>query len=90
MDAHRREKPNEALVGEPAAVERAEDARLETMRLAIGDLPDVLRETLRLKLAHDLSYDELAEVMAVPIGTIRSRLHHAVRTLRGVMRGNAD
>ncbi len=84
-DAHRRKRPHEALLDEPAAPHDAEDARLEPMRLAIGELPQTLRETLRLKLEHDLSYDELAEILEVPVGTIRSRLHHAVCKLREAM-----
>jgi RNA polymerase sigma-70 factor (ECF subfamily) len=59
-----------------------ENPRLERMRLAIGQLPDKHRETLELRLRDDLSYEEIAEVLSIPVGTVRSRLHHAVRQLR--------
>lgn len=58
------------------------DPRLERMRTAIDRLPDKLRETLDLRLRHDLSYEEIAQVLSIPVGTVRSRLHHAVRQLR--------
>ena len=65
---------------EPAAP--AEDPALADMRQAIGRLPDHLRETLELRLREDLSYDEIAAVLEIPVGTVRSRLHAAVKALR--------
>lgn len=58
------------------------DPRLPRMREAIAVLPDDLRETLELRLDAELSYEEIARVLDIPIGTVRSRLHHAVRRLR--------
>ncbi len=67
---------------EAAAPAPVENPRLERMRLAVGRLPDKHRETLELRLRDDLSYEEIAEVLSIPVGTVRSRLHHAVRQLR--------
>ncbi|MFO1478071.1 MAG: sigma-70 family RNA polymerase sigma factor [Verrucomicrobiota bacterium] len=66
------------LPDQPAAV----DPRLESMREAIGRLKPGFREALELRLQHELSYEEIAEALDVPVGTIRSRLHHAVLQLR--------
>ncbi len=82
LDARRRQHPAEPLLDEPAASAKCEDPRLEGMRQQIGALPEVLRETLLLKLQQDLSYEEIAEVLGVPIGTVRPRLHHDVLRLR--------
>lgn len=83
LDALRLPAPAEPLLREPdAPTHPPEDARLEPLRDAIARLPDAQRETLLLKLQHDLSYEEIAEVLAIPIGTVRSRLHHAVLQLR--------
>jgi RNA polymerase sigma-70 factor (ECF subfamily) len=86
LDAARRRRLTEELneqthLAVPAAVE---DARLEPLRAAIAGLPAPQREALLLKLQHELSYDEIAEVLAIPVGTVRSRLHHAVLRLREI------
>jgi RNA polymerase sigma-70 factor (ECF subfamily) len=83
VDAHRRMRPNEALapVDEPATAD-PEDERLEPMRAAIAALPERHREALLLKVQHELSYEEIATVLGIPVGTVRSRLHHAVLRLR--------
>ena len=62
-----------------------EDQRLPPMREAICQLAPELRETLELRLNDELSYEEIAGVLGIPIGTVRSRLHHAVRRLRSVL-----
>ena len=38
-------------------------------------LPDEFREVVVMRDLHDLSYAEISEALAVPIGTVRSRLH---------------
>jgi RNA polymerase sigma-70 factor, ECF subfamily len=63
----------------------AKDDRLTAMREAIRNLPAELRDTLELRLEQELSYEEIAHVLDIPIGTVRSRLHNAVRHLRDTM-----
>lgn len=83
IDALRAHRPTTELQAEPPAPEAAAaDDRLPAMRAAIAALPEQQREALQLKLQQELSYEEIAEVLAIPIGTVRSRLHHAVATLR--------
>lgn len=55
---------------------------MEALRRAIERLPEAQREVLALRLGDELSYAEIAAILAVPIGTVRSRIHHAVRRLR--------
>lgn len=83
LEALRARRPVIELLSEAAAPEVAlEDARLEPMRAAIASLPVMHREPLLLKLQQELSYVEIAEVLGIPVGTVRSRLHHAVSLLR--------
>lgn len=58
------------------------DPRLAAARETIAALPDLQREILDLRFQHDLSYAEIAETLGVPVGTVRSRLHNAMRLLR--------
>ena len=48
-----------------------------TVNAAIEALPEDLRQAIVLREVEGLSYDEIAEVMACPIGTVRSRIFRA-------------
>lgn len=60
----------------------ADDAQRNAMREAMARLPDHERDVLMLRLQDDLRYDEISTVLGIPVGTVRSRLHAAVRRLR--------
>ena len=45
-------------------------------------LPDEQREVLLMRFVDDMSLKEIATALNIPIGTVKSRLHHALRTLR--------
>ena len=63
-----------------AAAERAElDAAL---RAAIAELPDERRLVLVLRDVEGLSYEQIAEALALDLGTVRSRLHRARMQLK--------
>jgi RNA polymerase sigma-70 factor (ECF subfamily) len=49
---------------------------------AIDDLPVQYRETLLLCEVEEMSYQEIAETLCIPVGTVMSRLSRARRTLR--------
>jgi len=85
LDALRRRRPEVAELADVAGETTPEDVRLEPMRAAIAALPALHREPLLLKLHQELNYVEIAEILGVPVGTVRSRLHHAVRQLRDTL-----
>lgn len=62
--------------------EPAPDPRLAAVREILAGLPLLQREILDLRFQHDLSYVEIADVLGVPVGTVRSRLHNAIHMLR--------
>ncbi len=73
----------ETLTEEPSADGKArEDTRVAAMREAIRRLPETQQDVLRLRIEHELSYAEIAASLDVPIGTVRSRLHNAIESLR--------
>jgi RNA polymerase sigma-70 factor (ECF subfamily) len=49
---------------------------------AIGQLPDEERDALTLYVWEQLSYDDIAVALGVPVGTVRSRLNRARKNLR--------
>jgi RNA polymerase sigma-70 factor, ECF subfamily len=63
-----------------ASLVRAHDD--ETIRRLIAALPQPFREVIVLREVNDLSYQEIAEVAGVPIGTVMSRLARARSMLR--------
>lgn len=58
------------------------DERVEAARETIASLPALQREILELRFIQNLAYQEIAEALGIPMGTVRSRLHHAVAGLR--------
>ena len=76
-------KMHAALERGIGVAEETKDAvGIEEMREAIAGLPAHLRETLELRLRDELSYEEIAQVLEIPMGTVRSRLHGALKLLR--------
>ena len=66
--------------GPEATVERGE--RGERVRWAVLALPPASRAVLVLREYEDLSYREIADTLAIPIGTVMSRLNYARNRLR--------
>lgn len=57
-----------------------------TVSNAIQGLPDELREAITLREIDGLSYDEIADVMDCPIGTVRSRIFRAREAIDAQLR----
>lgn len=55
------------------------------IRRAIDDLEPMFRDVVRLVDVEDLKYEEAADVLRVPVGTVRSRLYRARRQLQQVL-----
>ena len=55
---------------------------------ALAELPDNLRATLVLWSMQDLTYQEIADTMQVPIGTVMSRLHRARSVMHKLLTGS--
>jgi RNA polymerase sigma-70 factor (ECF subfamily) len=54
------------------------------LREAVQRLPGSLAEVYRLRAA-GMSYDEVAGILDVPVGTVKSRVHEMVKRLREEM-----
>jgi RNA polymerase sigma-70 factor (ECF subfamily) len=60
----------------------------QLVQRAIDDLPVHYRETLLLCEVEEMSYQEIAEILSVPIGTVMSRLARARRAVRETVHTN--
>ena len=52
---------------------------------AIEQLPVLCREIIALRFIEEMTYEELAETLNVPVGTVKSRLHKARGELRSIL-----
>jgi RNA polymerase sigma factor (sigma-70 family) len=77
MDWHRRQRQSTELTDQP-------DSRSTGLLIndALNQLPEDLRMILWLREVEGYSYDELARLLKIPIGSVRSRLHGARKQLR--------
>ncbi|MFH1682062.1 MAG: RNA polymerase sigma factor [Candidatus Eisenbacteria bacterium] len=68
---------------EPSAHENLERREtLAAVRAGIASLPDEQRTVVLLRVRREMGIREIARVLRIPEGTVKSRLHYAVRSLR--------
>ena len=58
----------------------------EVLQQCLDELPEMLRMVFALRVFEELSYDEIADVMECPRGTVKSRLNQARVLLRSRLR----
>ncbi len=65
------------------------DREISEWRTEIGQviklLPDAYKQLIILRHANDLSYDEIADICALPLGTVKNRLFRAREMMRRIM-----
>lgn len=61
------------------------NAREESIRNAIRQLPDYQQAMLVMYHVENLSYEEMAESLDLPLGTVKSRLNRARLSLRELL-----
>ncbi len=87
----RRNQPDVVSVGTTADLPEVADSSFmdelsgvdaEAVRGAIRRIPYGLAEVLVLRFFEGWSMDEMAEILGIPVGTVKSRLHHAKAAFR--------
>jgi len=58
--------------------EVSDDETKALVRMIIADMPENLKSILILAYFEQFSYKQMAEILSIPIGTVKSRLHTAV------------
>lgn len=67
----------EAEAEAPSASMEAAETR-DRVKVVVDGMPPMYREVLQLNYFQKMSYQQIAEVLGVPLGTVKSRLHAAV------------
>jgi len=62
-----------------------EQAGQQQVQAALGQVPVIYREVLLLCDVEEMSYQEIADTLGVPTGTVMSRLYRARKALRAVL-----
>jgi len=71
--------------GPDAVAERLEEAA--RIRDVVGTLPDAHRLVFELGILEERPYAEISEILEIPVGTVKSRMHNAVRKVRAALDG---
>jgi len=69
------EEPMDGHSGSDPAARLLSEERQQLVRTALSELDEEFRDPLVLRELEGLSYEEIAEVLDCPLGTIRSRIH---------------
>jgi RNA polymerase sigma-70 factor (ECF subfamily) len=80
------DEPEPAAAGDTPETIVIEHSNHQLVRSAIDELPVHFREVLLLCDLEEMSYQEIAETLSVPIGTVMSRLSRARKSLRDRLR----
>ena len=80
-DNERREIALESLRLTPEQ-ESEKKERCSEIEAVVHTLPATYRELIVLRHSHDLSYDEIAEITGLPLGTVKNRLFRAREAMR--------
>jgi RNA polymerase sigma-70 factor (ECF subfamily) len=70
----------------PAAPRLEPGEMEEKVRGAMEELPEPYREVVHLRVIENLAYEEIAEVLECPVGTVKSRLHSGLGLLRQILK----
>jgi RNA polymerase sigma-70 factor (ECF subfamily) len=74
----------------PSVVQSLETAELRTrLEKALGRLPGPLRELFVWRHVNGLSYEEMAEIKKMPVGTVKNRVFQAKERLRLILEETA-
>jgi RNA polymerase sigma-70 factor (ECF subfamily) len=65
--------------------ELLESERAAILAAGMQELPAIHREVLSLRFEEGMKLEQIAEVAAVPLSTVKSRLHRALEGLRGAV-----
>jgi RNA polymerase sigma-70 factor (ECF subfamily) len=66
------------------------EERAAGLARAMTDLPLVFREVLTLRFEEEMKLEEIAAVLDLPLGTVKTRLHRALKQLRRTLETKSE
>ena len=88
-DGHERSAAARASAADPEQLALLRDDA-EALERALAELPENLRSALVLFHLHEASYEEIAQTLEVPIGTVMTWLHRGRKRLRSAMNAEEE
>ena len=80
----RRERREETWGKERPDVQAPAFSAREDVRWAVGRLSEPLRDVVELGVLQDMPYADVAEVLGIPVGTVKSRMSNALKKLKEI------
>jgi RNA polymerase sigma-70 factor (ECF subfamily) len=72
----------------PTRTEEFHHSDRMTIREAVAKLPEIQRAVILLFYYHDMPQEEIAKILGIPKGTVKSRLHVAIKRLKEELEGD--
>ena len=75
--------------GERADARLLRGERAAEVRAAIAKLPKKQRAALVLRVYHDLSHDQIAEIVGTSVGAVKANFFHALANLKKILKSQS-
>lgn len=75
--------------GDPLAPLELAEAR-DQVEMAVAKLSEAHQAVFQLAVVDELSYQEISQILEIPVGTVKSRVFHAIRQLRERLGGEEE
>ena len=91
LDAMREETNFDLPDAAPTAYARLEQKeRMRLLREGLDELPEEMRQIIVLRDMRGMSYEEIAETLELPLGTVKSRVSRAREKLSGILQKSSE
>ena len=76
--------------GPTAYAQLEQKERVRLLREGLDELPEEMRQIIVLRDMRGMSYEEIAAVLEVPLGTVKSRVNRAREKLSGILQKSSE
>jgi RNA polymerase sigma-70 factor (ECF subfamily) len=76
------------MVPPPVELENAED--IAAVQVVLAEISPLYKEVLIMSYFHGFAYKEIADMLGIPLGTVKSRLHSALAAFAKAYKGRQN